>query len=509
MDIFQRLEEYSVSQGDRIAYNSRSGVITYKDLWQRSGRLASAIEVIMGDNRDPILVFGHKDPMMIVSFLACVRSGRAYCPMDLSMPEERITQVAEKIGKPLVLLADPEADGGFGEGCRIVRYDVLESISKGGEMTDIRPCEDEDVFYIIFTSGTTGRPKGVQITTNNLNNYLGWAVSMAGGIEPQSIFLNQAPYSFDLSVMDLYVGLATGGTIVAIDSKLQKDHESLREYVSLQGINYWVSTPSFASLCLSDDKFDSAVLPEIKAFLFCGETLTNETALELIRRFPAGKVINSYGPTESTVCVTAIQITEEMARKQEALPVGKVKKGSEIQLDPETSEIIIIGDTVSPGYYKSPGLTKNAFFVHHYSVHSTDVRSTTRWEGVRAYRTGDKGHFDDVGLLFCDGRLDNQLKLHGYRIEIEDIEENLRAIDGVKRAAVSPRISGGRVESLTAFIVRDKTLLDDDYSGRRTVRMELKARIPAYMVPKRIQFIEELPITNNGKIDRNKLKEMA
>jgi D-alanine--poly(phosphoribitol) ligase subunit 1 len=222
-------------------------------------------------------------------------------------------------------------------------------------------------------------------------------------------------------------------------------------------------------------------------------------------------VINTYGPTESTVCVTEIQITEEMASGNEPLPVGKVRPGTSIELDPETSEIIIIGDTVSPGYYKEPMLTSKSFlFIDPLSAcESAGARQIVRPSGSRAYRTGDKGHFDEDGNLYCDGRIDNQIKLHGYRIEIEDIESNLVTVYGVKRGAVAQRIRDGRVESLTAFVIRDGNLITDDYFGRKVIRTALREKMPSYMVPKRVIFLDELPVTNNGKLDRRRLREMA
>lgn len=515
MDILKRIEEYAARQSERPAFSSRTGEISYGELWERSGRLASVIENLMCDNKDPVIVYGHKDPMMIVCFLACVRSGRAYCPIDINTPPERIAQISEKIGEPLVLMAEKTSSVSEMEKREMftgskwtVGYETIRELSQSGKITTVlSPCVGENDFYIIFTSGTTGKPKGVRITANDLNNYLDWAVSLAGGIGECSVFLNQAPYSFDLSVMDLYLSLATGGTVVSVDSDLQKDSSALLEYLKTQKINYWVSTPSFADVCLADESFDMNLLPEMKAFLFCGEVLSNRTALNLIRRFPEADVINTYGPTESTVCITEIQITEQMAAGFEPLPVGKVRPGTELRIDPDTSEIIIIGDTVSPGYYRDEQLTRT-FFIH--SLGGGSDRHPEEGQGaVRAYRTGDKGHFGKDGLLYCDGRIDNQIKLHGYRIEIEDIEANLAGISGVKRAAVAPRFHEGKAESLTAFVVRDKAVISDDYAGRKAVRMALREKMPAYMVPKRIVFLEELPVTNNGKLDRRMLREMA
>ena len=519
MDILRKIEEYAIAQSERTAFRSRNGEISYGELWERSGRLASEIENLMCDSRDPVIVYGHKDPMMIVCFIACVRSGRAYCPIDINTPAQRIAQISEKIGKPLVIMAEKTSAASEIEkremftGSRwLIGYETIRELTKSGKITTaLSPCSDENDFYIIFTSGTTGKPKGVRITANDLNNYLDWAVSLAGGIKEHSVFMNQAPYSFDLSVMDLYLSLATGGTVVSVDHILQKDNCKLLEYLATQGINYWVSTPSFADICLADEIFDASLLSEMEGFLFCGEVLANRTAYELIKRFPGAKLVNTYGPTESTVCVTEVNITEEMAAGSEPLPVGNIRPGTTIQLDPDTSEIIIMGDTVSPGYYKEAELTNALFFIQFLdslcekpgSVHAGMQGA------VRAYRTGDKGHFGNDGLLYCDGRIDNQIKLHGYRIEIEDIESNLSTVYGVKRGAVAQRMRDGKVDSLTAFVIRDGDAIADDYSGRKAVRTALREKLPSYMIPKKIVFLDELPVTSNGKLDRNKLRGMA
>jgi len=510
MDILERLKCLAEESGTKTAFKSVYGSVSYEELWRRSGVLAELICERMKDNKDPVVVYGHKDPTMIICFIACVRSGRAYCPVDISMPADRIAAIIETIGEPLILIAEKNVpddagllseDGGTPLYPNTICYDEITQYTSADEkaavVSNSMRVKGDDVFYIIFTSGTTGKPKGVQITTDNLNNYLNWAVTLAGGIEDGSVFLNQAPYSFDLSVMDLYPALAVGGTVASVDKAMQQETALMLPYIAEQGIHYWVSTPSFADLCLADSSFDSKVLPELRAFLFCGEVLTNETAKRLMERFPYAQVINTYGPTESTVCVTDIRITEEMADSDSPLPIGLPKPGTDIVIDPEAGEMIIIGDTVSPGYFRAPDLTDKAFFMY------------GDGQKRRAYHTGDKGHYDENGMLFCDGRIDNQIKLHGYRIEIEDIEANLVRIEGVRRGAVAPRFKDGKADSLTAFVVRDPEVLSDDYAGRKAVRTALRELLPAYMVPKRIVFMDDLPMTGNGKLDRKALRGLA
>ena len=166
--------------------------------------------------------------------------------------------------------------------------------------------------------------------------------------------------------------------------------------------------------------------------------------------------------------------------------------------------MIIVGDSVSSGYYKDKERTDKVFFMAEAGSLSENPK-----EMVRAYRTGDTGHYDESGMLFCDGRIDHQVKLHGDRIELGDIESNLTNIEGVAAAAVIPKRHEGKVESFTAFVVREGDIIADDYSGRKYVRETLKSFLPSYMVPKRVKFIDKMPLTNNGKADRKKLEELV
>lgn len=316
------------------------------------------------------------------------------------------------------------------------------------------------------------------------------------------VFLNQAPFSFDLSVMDLYLCLALGGTEFALDKELLGDMPRLFPVLGESDASVWVSTPSFVDICLADRNFRQDLLPHMRTFLFCGETLTNRTVSRLHAAFPSAVVYNTYGPTESTVAVTGIQVTPEVNERHVPLPVGAPKAGTEILIvdaegkvlpEGERGEILIVGDTVSVGYWNDAERTSKAF---------------TTWEvdGVaqRAYHTGDKGYIEDGQLYYC-GRIDLQIKLHGYRIEIEDIEANIMRLPDIERVAVMPvRRPSGEVRSLTAFVVL-KDHVADGAAGARELRDELRAYLPDYMVPKRIKVVDDLPITANGKVDRRAL----
>jgi D-alanine--poly(phosphoribitol) ligase subunit 1 len=317
------------------------------------------------------------------------------------------------------------------------------------------------------------------------------------------MFVNQAPYSFDLSVMDLYLSLSLGGTEYALSKSLLESMSTLFERLRASEATIWVSTPSFVEMCLADPSFNEALLPRMRTFLFCGETLTNRTAERLIEAFPKAEVYNTYGPTESTVAVTGILVTPDVSATHSPLPVGRPKPGTIIRIVDEQGndvpqgnkgEIVIVGDSVSVGYFHDEERTRKAFSTY-------DVDGTI----MRAYRTGDEGYLDD-DLLFYSGRIDLQIKMHGYRIELEDIEANIAKLPGVVRVAVLPvRKPDGTVRSLSAYLVMDAPAETFTSKDARELRKQLASSLPTYMIPKRIRIVDDLPVTNNGKIDRKKL----
>ena len=487
---------------EKIAYICDDESITYRELMLYSDRLAKYILKNFGvGNKDAIAIYGHKDFLMLVSFLACTKSGHPYCPMDISFTRNRVEDVLTITNSKFsIFTEDLIVDEKFSildkeDILDIINDEKYDDISNDG----LYKIEPEDIVYIIFTSGSTGKPKGVQITYNNLNNYIGWIHNVVGN-EKNKIYLNQAPFSFDLSVMDLYLSLYSESTLFAITKEKQQDFSKLYESLEKSGITNWVSTPSFADMCLSLQEFNSENIKNIEYFLFCGEVLTKKTAQRLKQRFPNAKVINTYGPTESTVCVTDILITDEILEKFDILPLGDVKRGSRIEIreedkilgDDEIGEIVIIGDTVSSGYYKNPVQTEKAFFITE--------------NNERAYKTGDLGYYKD-GNLFFSNRKDFQVKLNGYRIELGDIESNLLNISGVSSCCALPNYdSDNKVKSITAFIVSNN--INDEKEYTKFLKEKLKKYIPNYMIPKKFKFLEKLPMNNNGKVDRKEIKKI-
>lgn len=500
MNIISIINSHAAKYPDRPAHIYRDSTISYSDLLLESNRLANYLIDRFGSDKTPIIVFGHKQNEMLVCFLACVKAGHAYIPVDSSLPASRVEDIIAGAGTKLIFCMEPLPS--WTDDCEVVEYSlVIEIINTyNSNPPDISyRVTEQDVYYIIYTSGSTGIPKGVQITLSNLHSFIKWAVPLAGIagiIDP--VILNATPFSFDLSVMDMYISLACGGTLFSIDKKMIANTKELFANLQKSGISVCVCTPSFADMCLADSRFNEELLPQLTCFLFCGETLTNRTAAELLARFPSVRVVNLYGPTEATVSVTAVEIDRQVCSLSSPLPVGKCKGDCEILImnedgvllpDQKQGEIVIAGDSVSIGYYNNPENTAKAFFTY---------------KGKRAYATGDEGYLKDGMLYYC-GRLDLQIKLNGYRIEIKDVENNIRKVSGVSNVLVIPSYTDEKLTHLNAFVILDDKEADTSLTGVISFKRKLKRLLPDYMIPKKIIFKEQFPMNNNGKTDRKAL----
>lgn len=483
MTLLAQIDQWQRLAPQRLAHISGETRLSYAELFQRSNALAQKIRQQLGENNQPLAIFGHKETEMLIGFLGCVKAGRPYIPLDSSLPEGRVQAILQASGAALLLTP---------EKIRVWSSDPAENF----QPARLRP---DSPWYIIFTSGSTGAPKGVIITRAALESFTGWIQAEQQFRPAQEVFLNQAPFSFDLSVMDLYSSLSSGGTLFSLSRETIAEPPKMFHALSQSAVSVWVSTPSFAQLCLAEPSFRAERLPELRKFWFCGETLAPEVAASLLKRFPAAEVWNTYGPTEATVATSSLKVDEAILAKYAPLPVGRPKPGSRILILRDgqpveagaRGEIIIAGENVSAGYLNQPELTAHSF-------HEMD--------GLRAYHSGDLGHFAD-GWLFFDGRADFQIKLHGYRIEIGDIETNLQALARVRDAVVLPVLKNGRAEFLAAFVILRQAPSGSNFEISRALKHELGERLPDYMIPRKFVFLAQFPLTANGKADRRKLAE--
>lgn len=481
VDLLTRIDAWGRSVPDRLAHRSDDATLTWGDLVCRSDALAGAIARLHLREGSPVMLRGHKEPEMLIGFLGCAKAGHPYVPVDVSVPETRVERIESASGAGLVLTPD--------------------KIREMEARSDPPPPPSGDAstpLYVMFTSGSTGEPKGVVITRGCIDAFLGWMLGEQQFALGAEVFLNQAIFSFDLSVMDTWCCLATGGSLVSLTAADIGDFRRLFTTLEHSGVTSWVSTPAFAQLCLADRRFASAMLPRLRRFLFCGDVLTPEVAAKLLDRFPDAEVWNTYGPTEATVATSSVRIDRGIIQRYPQLPVGVAIPGTSIVLEDEhghpvplgaKGEIVIIGPNVSTGYLGRPDLTSRVFSERH---------------GMRAYRTGDWGLFQD-NLLFFHGRMDNQVKIAGHRIELGDIETHLASLPAVRGAVVLASLKNGRPDSLHAFVVFADRPAGSDLDVGASLRHDLASLIPAYMLPRKFHILDGFPLTTNGKTDRRAL----
>lgn len=498
MNVIQRIDSWAQRDPQRVAYNYLGKENTYLELKNYSDSVAAAITNMDLPDKAPIIVYGGQEFEMIAVFLGIVKTGHAYIPIDSDSPSERLVTI-NRIAQPVACIAVEELPVELA-GLPVVTPAKLKQLfSERVSFSAANQVKGSDVFYIIFTSGTTGVPKGVQISAQNLESFLAWMESDFG-IKDESTFLSQPPYSFDLSVMDLYPALTRGGTLSVIPKKVTEDFRQLFSVLPQLKLNVWVSTPSFMDICLLEKSFDEEHYPQLQHFLFCGEELTHKTAQQLLQRFPHAAIYNTYGPTETTVAVTQVQITADLLAKYERLPIGKTKADTKVVVVDENlqevaagtaGEILIYGPSVSQGYLNNPAKTKQAF---------------VKFNEQNAYRTGDLGEFDEAGQLLYKGRLDFQVKLHGFRIELEEVDYHLGKVGLVEQAACVPKYGmDHKVSQLVAFVVAKHNEFKNNLELTKAIKEQLATLSMPYMIPQRFVYVDSLPLTTNGKVDRKHL----
>lgn len=501
-NLIETIDRFGEVTPDKIAYDYLGKQNTYGELKAYSDALANYLLSLDLPKNEPVIVFGGQTFEMIATFLGAVKAGHAYIPVDTHSPLERI-EVINEIARPAACIAVEELPLDL-QGLPVITKDKLAEVfnEKKAYTAKENYVSGDDNFYIIFTSGTTGRPKGVQISHDNLVSFVDW-MENDFGLAKDGICLSQPPYSFDLSVMDLYPSLVAGRQLTVLPKETTDNFKELFAVLPNLHLSEWVSTPSFMDICLLQPTFDANNLPELTQFFFCGEELTHNTASLLKKRFPEAKIYNTYGPTEATVAVSAVEITEEVLNEYPRLPIGKAKADTKIVLIDEdgnqveqgkSGEILIAGRSVSKGYMNDPEKTAKAFVIY---------------EGEPAYKTGDLGQYDENGQLLYKGRIDFQIKLHGFRIELEEVDHHLDAVSYIAQATTVPRYGKDhKVNQLIAYVVKDEDktqAFESDFKLTQAIKKELSESMMSYMMPQKFVYVDALPLTQNGKIDRKSL----
>ena len=445
-DMIETIERYAQLQPDYPVYNVLGEEHTYGQLKADSDSLAAHIDQMGLPEKSPVVVFGGQEYEMLATFVALTKSGHAYIPIDSHSALERVSAIVE-VAEPSLIIAINEFPL-ENPAAPIMSLEQVREAYAAQHAYDLQhPVKGDDNYYIIFTSGTTGKPKGVQISHDNLLSFTNWMITdkeFATPERPQ--MLAQPPYSFDLS-----------------------------------------------------EDFNAEKMPGITHFYFDGEELTVKTAQKLRERFPNARIINAYGPTEATVALSAVAVTDEMLATLKRLPIGYTKEDSPTFIideagnklpNGEQGEIIVSGPAVSKGYMNNPEKTAEAFF---------------EFEGLPAYHTGDVGTMTDEGLLLYGGRMDFQIKFNGYRIELEDVSQNLNKSKYIDSAVAVPRYNKDhKVQNLLAYVILKegvKEQFEREIDITKAIKEDLENIMMSYMMPSKFLYRDSLPLTPNGKID--------
>lgn len=341
-DIINKLQAFADANPQSIAVRHTTDELTYQQLMDESSKLAHRLQ----GSKKPMILFGHMSPYMIVGMIGAIKAGCGYVPVDTSIPEDRIKMIINKVQPECVFNTTDESFESL-EGEVFTIEDI--KTSQDPVIFDSQ-IKDNDTVYTIFTSGSTGEPKGVQIEYASLVQFTEWMLELNKSGNKQQ-WLNQAPFSFDLSVMAIYPCLASGGTLNLVDKNMINKPKLLNEMLTATPINIWVSTPSFMEMCLLLPTLNEEQYGSLNEFFFCGEILPHRAAKALVSRFPSATIYNTYGPTEATVAVTSIQITQEILDQYPTLPVGVERLGARLSTT-DDGELVIEGQSVSLGYLK-------------------------------------------------------------------------------------------------------------------------------------------------------------
>lgn len=490
--LLEAIRHNALHCGGRPAYRCSGAFLSYRQLWRGARRLADRLRA---QGSAPVLVWGHKEPWVPLAFLACLLAGRAYVPCDSSCPPARAQGVCRQAGARLALACAP-APPPFGVPVwQLAAEGGAAQANAGGPLAGLPswPLPPDRAAYILFTSGSSGQPKGVRVTLANLEHFTAWFLALPAMAETAGgVCVNQALFSFDLSVADLYPTWAAGGTLFALDAACQQSYLQLYAALAASGGRRLTATPAFLRLCLRDPAFCAQLMPQLGAVFCCGDLLPPKTAAALQLRFPGLRVLNAYGPTEATCAVCAAELASPLPPGP--CPVGEAARAAaglcilseagRALPEGRAGEICLTGPSVAAGYL---GGEQGGFCT---------------LNGAPAYRTGDRGMIKN-GYLWFLGRKDRQIKYKGYRVEPAELEAALLALPAVRHAAALPLFGpGGAVAGLAAFVEWAGPPLDP-----AALQKQLALTLPAYLLPRRVLPLEAMPFTPAGKPDLRALKE--
>jgi len=474
------------------------GTLTYAELDRASHALAARLLARGVTPGSMVGLLTEPGADAVVSVVAVLRAGAGWVPLDPGHPTARLADQLARSGARTVLCHAPTRAAGEALGdVTLVSVDASTPAPQRSSDDPVGPVDADSTAYVIFTSGSTGRPKAVPITYRSMENYLSWAISTFGYDEHDRL-AQTASLCFDASVRQLLAPLLVGATVVTVDRDLLRDPELLLTHVERTRITVWSSVPTLWEqlLSASEERIRrGAPRPDLSSLRWIhvgGEALSPAHVRRWFDLFGSGQhIANLYGPTEATINTTCHIIRARPGDHVRTLPIGRPVAGTEVEIvgpdgelrrpgDP--GELLIAGIGLTPGYLGEPGLTEAAF----------TIRRGRRW-----YRSGDRVRAAEDGTLEFLGRLDDQVKVRGNRVEPGEIEAVLQAHPDITQAVVL--LQDGR---LTAFVTPRPGASGADAVA---LRLHLAETLPPYMLPSRITSVGRMPLTGTGKIDRRQL----
>lgn len=497
-NILEYLEQTAENHPDKIGFSDETRDVTFSELMQNAQRIAGSLARI--GCRKPVAVLIDRNVSCIEAMFAAVYAGNFYVVIDVHSPEARIRSILETL-QPAAIITDREwlslaqtlAGADFAE--MIVLYEEAVRREINAEhLARIRSqMIDTDPLYVLFTSGSSGTPKGTVLSHRNVISYISW-VSEQFAFGTETVFGSQTPLYFSMSVTDLFSTIRCGCTYHLIPKAYFTFPMKLVEYLNTRQVNtiYWV--PSALAIVSNWNVFAFAKPEHLHTVLFAGEVMPVRHLNYWREHLPDCRYANLFGPTETTDICCFYVVDRDFAN-EESLPIGRAcdncdtflltEEGTRATQAGEEGEIVVRGSFLADGYYNEPEKTAAAF---------TQNPLNTAWP-ERIYRTGDLARLNENGEFIYISRKDFQIKRMGYRIEPGEIEAAAGAIEKVKAAAALYDKNAGSI-----IVIYEGSIKDPEEVLQKTAE-----KVPPYMRPDRVLRVRQMPYNANGKIDRQKL----
>lgn len=494
ISILEYLQETIKYASNKIAFSDHNRNITFGELNTYAKKVATKlIDIYNKQTNNPIIIYMGKNVESIISFIGVAYSGNFYTPIDVKSPIERVKKIIDKL-KPAIIITDRKNKdklsiiSDMSVNIILIEECIFTDIDEKTIYNIQRKRIDTDPLYVLFTSGSTGVPKGVIINHRSVIDYIEW-ITDTFCITDKVVFGNQAPFYFDNSILDIYTTLKNGSTTVIIPEELFIFPAKLIQFLCKMKVNtlFWV--PSALITIANSGVLDSEDL-KVDKILFCGEVMPNKQLNTWRKKFPSALYANLYGPTEITDVCTYYIVDREFT-DNEPLPIGFPCRNTDIIVlnyrdelvrEEEVGELCVRGSCLSLGYYDDEEKTNKAFIQNPLNKRYRE----------KIYRTGDMVKYNEYNELIYLCRKDYQIKHMGHRIELGEIETVAFSIRGVLQScALYDEVN----KKIRLFCVTEEINEKDIYCN-------LKKLLPRYMLPSIITIINTMPMNANGKVDR-------